>query len=96
MRSLIRPQPVKGGVPFWVQDGFAVVAADGPGEYEVAFEATAGTAPGRLSPGSVAYITTGAPAAHHVEGGHGMCCDRVLNMSVQARPCRMEPMRLSR
>ena len=41
------------------QDGYAVVSADGPGDYDVAFEALAGTAAGQLKAGSVAYITTG-------------------------------------
>jgi gephyrin len=45
-----------------VKDGYAVVASDGPGEYPVIGEARAG----RISdfsvmPGTVAYITTGAP-----------------------------------
>ena len=43
----------------WVQDGYAVVASDGPGEYVVAFEAHAGIAQQRLESGTVAYITTG-------------------------------------
>jgi gephyrin len=38
-----------------------VHAADGPGEYDVAFEAHAGTSPQPLAPGSVAYIGTGGP-----------------------------------
>jgi gephyrin len=44
------------------QDGYAVIAADGPGDYDIAFEALAGTAPGHLEAGKVAYITTGTPA----------------------------------
>ena len=36
-----------------------MVAADGPKEYEVAFEAMAGTEQQTLQPGSVAYIGTG-------------------------------------
>ena len=43
-----------------VQDGYAVVASDGPGEYVVAFAAHAGTEQQRLESGTVAYITTGA------------------------------------
>jgi gephyrin len=44
------------------KDGFAVQAADGPGDYPVIGEATAGRVPGfALRPGTVAYITTGAP-----------------------------------
>lgn len=45
------------------QDGYAVVSGDGAGDYDVAFEALAGTSPGHLVAGTVAYITTGATAA---------------------------------
>ena len=45
-----------------MKDGYAVVAADGPGEYDVVGEALAGALAGfRVEPGVVAYITTGAP-----------------------------------
>ncbi|KAL4193081.1 hypothetical protein AMTRI_Chr06g175130 [Amborella trichopoda] len=46
-----------------IKDGFAVVAADGPGEYPVIAEARAGNdAEGMIiTPGTVAYITTGGP-----------------------------------
>lgn len=45
-----------------VKDGYAVVASDGPGSYPLAGEVTAGRlADFVLRPGSVAYITTGAP-----------------------------------
>lgn len=49
---------------FWVellQDGYAVVAADGPGEYPVITESRAGNdALGvTVTPGTVAYVTTG-------------------------------------
>jgi gephyrin len=44
-----------------IKDGYAVVSSDGPGEYDIAFEAHAGTAPGKLSPGTVAYVSTGGP-----------------------------------
>ncbi len=48
--------------PASIKDGFAVIAADGPGEYPVVGEATAGRLPEfSLTPGTVAYITTGAP-----------------------------------
>src|SRR5215212_4553371 len=48
--------------PASVKDGFAVVAADGPGDYPVIGEVTAGrVAAFTLTPGTVAYITTGAP-----------------------------------
>ena len=51
------------------QDGYAVVSSDGPGEYEVAFEAFAGVAPGSLQPGSVAYIGTGGPLPEGADAG---------------------------
>jgi len=45
-----------------VKDGYAVVAADGPGDFPVVGEATAGRVPGfAVQGGTVAYITTGAP-----------------------------------
>ena len=44
-----------------IKDGYAVHAGDGPGEYDVVFEAHAGTAPDALSAGAVAYISTGGP-----------------------------------
>jgi gephyrin len=48
--------------PASTKDGYAVVAADGPGEYPVLGEATAGRiAPFTVTPGAVVYITTGAP-----------------------------------
>ncbi|HHY54236.1 MAG TPA: molybdopterin molybdenumtransferase MoeA [Chloroflexi bacterium] len=48
--------------PASVKDGYAVVAADGPGEYPVIGAVTAGRlADFTVTPGNVAYITTGAP-----------------------------------
>ena len=45
-----------------IKDGYAVCAADGPGVYPVVGEATAGHIPSfAVTPGTVAYITTGAP-----------------------------------
>jgi len=45
-----------------VKDGYAVVAADGAGVYPIVGEVTAGhVADFRVEPGTVAYITTGAP-----------------------------------
>ncbi len=45
-----------------VKDGYAVVASDGPGTYPVIGEVTAGRMAGfSVVPGTVAYITTGAP-----------------------------------
>ena len=48
--------------PAAVKDGYAVIAADGPGVYPIIGAATAGQLPAfTVSPGTVAYITTGAP-----------------------------------
>ncbi|MCX7671539.1 MAG: molybdopterin-binding protein, partial [Anaerolineae bacterium] len=48
--------------PASVKDGYAVIAADGPGVYPVVGEVTAGrVAEFVLQRGEVAYITTGAP-----------------------------------
>jgi gephyrin len=48
--------------PASTKDGYAVIAADGPGDYPVIGEVTAGqVAPFVVRPGQVAYITTGAP-----------------------------------
>jgi gephyrin len=48
--------------PASVKDGYAVVADDGPGVYPVIGEVTAGRIAGfSVTPGTVAYITTGAP-----------------------------------
>ncbi len=48
--------------PASVKDGYAVVAGDGPGVYPVIGEVTAGrVADFTVRPGTVAYITTGAP-----------------------------------
>lgn len=44
-----------------MQDGYAVVAADGPGEYPVITESRAGNdgVDVTVTPGTVAYVTTG-------------------------------------
>ncbi len=48
--------------PAAVKDGYAVVAADGPGTYPLVGEVTAGRmADFVVMPGTVAYVTTGAP-----------------------------------
>lgn len=49
--------------PASVKDGFAVIAADGPGDYPVIAESRAGNdaADVIVSSGTVAYITTGGP-----------------------------------
>jgi hypothetical protein len=45
-----------------MQDGYAVVSSDGPGEYVVVGESRAGHMDDiQLTPGHVAYITTGTP-----------------------------------
>ncbi|MBX3053525.1 MAG: hypothetical protein KF753_18760 [Caldilineaceae bacterium] len=47
--------------PASVKDGYAVVAADGPGTYSLVGEVTAGrVADFTVTPGTVAYVTTGA------------------------------------
>ncbi|XP_061338167.1 molybdopterin biosynthesis protein CNX1 [Gastrolobium bilobum] len=49
--------------PASVKDGYAVVAADGPGEYPVITESRAGNdgLGVTVTPGTVAYVTTGGP-----------------------------------
>ncbi|KAL3691732.1 hypothetical protein R1sor_005383 [Riccia sorocarpa] len=49
--------------PASIKDGYAVVAADGPGEYVVVGEARAGDDAENIvvKPGTVSYITTGGP-----------------------------------
>jgi gephyrin len=48
--------------PAAIKDGYAVVAADGPGNYPIIGETTAGhIADFTVIPGTVSYITTGAP-----------------------------------
>ncbi len=48
--------------PASVKDGYAVIAADGPGTYPLVGEVTAGRmADFTVTPGTVAYVTTGAP-----------------------------------
>ena len=42
-----------------LQDGYAVSCKAGSGDFEVEFEATAGTARKKLTPGMIAYIGTG-------------------------------------
>ncbi|KAK1411343.1 hypothetical protein QVD17_37891 [Tagetes erecta] len=49
--------------PASVKDGYAVIAADGPGEYPVITESRAGNdgLDVTVTPGTVAYVTTGGP-----------------------------------
>ena len=49
-------------------------SADGAGEFDVEFEQLAGSAPGKLSQGKVAYITTGNR------------CDPALHTSMSVNP----------
>ena len=59
--TVTAPEPLP-PFPASVKDGYAVIAADGPGDYPVAGEVTAGrVADFTVQPGTVAYITTGAP-----------------------------------
>jgi gephyrin len=64
-RVLAAPALARDALPPFVasiKDGYAVCAADGPGEYPIIGDVTAGHVPSfRVTPGSVAYITTGAP-----------------------------------
>ena len=67
------------------------MAADGVGEYEVTFEALAGTEQGRLTPGTVAYIGTGV-FFHPISGlklllrkGVGMPCS--CHAVIRCRAC---------
>lgn len=64
-----------------MQDGYAVVASDGPGEYPVITESRAGNdALGVVvAPGAVAYVTTGgeftyAPRSLPVSRGCAALC----------------------
>ena len=43
-----------------MQDGYALGEGAGEGEYDVAFEANAGSQQATLEPGQVAYIATGS------------------------------------
>ena len=59
--TVTAPEPLP-PFPASIKDGYAVIAADGPGDYPVVGEVTAGRVPNfALYPGAVAYITTGAP-----------------------------------
>lgn len=51
----------------WLQDGYAVVASDGPGEYPVIAESRAGSDGIGVSvtPGTVAYVTTGGDSCFY-------------------------------
>ena len=49
-------------MPTSIMDGYAVVSSDGPGEYTLCAHSRAGdTSELEVLPGTVAYITTGAP-----------------------------------
>ncbi|MBW7883619.1 MAG: molybdopterin molybdenumtransferase MoeA [Caldilineaceae bacterium] len=66
-RGLILAEAIRAAEPLppfpaSVKDGYAVVAADGPGDYPVVGTVTAGQVAGfTVTAGTVAYITTGAP-----------------------------------
>ncbi|KAK7300349.1 hypothetical protein RJT34_11193 [Clitoria ternatea] len=61
-QPVLAPDPLP-PYPASVKDGYAVLSSDGPGEYPVVAESRAGNdALGvTLSPGTVAYVTTGGP-----------------------------------
>ncbi|GJP53026.1 hypothetical protein CLOM_g12172 [Closterium sp. NIES-68] len=73
-KDVIAPEPMP-PFPASIKDGYAVVASDGPGEYPIIAEARAGDDAANVvvTPGTVAYITTGGPvpqgadAVIHVE-----------------------------
>lgn len=72
-----------------------MVASDGLGEYDVAFEALAGTAAGHLSAGHVAYITTGSGLGMQkpFSDGHNFIACLVANAvlrDMQAHRCPRE------
>lgn len=60
--DLTAPDPLP-PYPASIKDGYAVIADDGPGDYPVIAEARAGDDASNivLTPGTVAYITTGGP-----------------------------------
>ena len=64
-RILAEPAVAREALPPFaasVKDGYAVVAADGPGDYPLVGTVTAGRiADFTVRPGTAAYITTGAP-----------------------------------
>ncbi|XP_051142410.1 molybdopterin biosynthesis protein CNX1 [Andrographis paniculata] len=61
-QDVVAPDPLP-PYPASIKDGYAVVASDGPGEYPVVTEARAGddAIDIMLTPGTVAYVTTGGP-----------------------------------
>ncbi|CAI5473220.1 unnamed protein product [Closterium sp. Yama58-4] len=61
-KDFIAPEPMP-PFPASIKDGYAVVASDGPGEYPIIAEARAGDDAANVvvTPGTVAYITTGGP-----------------------------------
>lgn len=61
-QDIVAPDPLP-PYPASIKDGYAVVAADGPGEYPVITESRAGNDGIGVTvvPGTVAYVTTGGP-----------------------------------
>ncbi|KAM0030963.1 putative transferase [Helianthus debilis subsp. tardiflorus] len=57
----IRPPDPLPPYPASIKDGYAVIAADGPGEYPVITESRAGNdgLGVTVTPGTIAYVTTG-------------------------------------
>ncbi|XP_050223196.1 molybdopterin biosynthesis protein CNX1-like [Mercurialis annua] len=60
--DVLAPDPLP-PYPASIKDGYAVVSSDGPGEYPVVTESRAGNdgLGVTLTPGTVAYVTTGGP-----------------------------------
>lgn len=68
-----------------IKDGYAVVAADGPGDYPVVGNVTAGrVADFAVLPGQIAYITTGAPVPNGADAV--VMVEETEKVSVAATP----------
>ncbi|XP_040949313.1 molybdopterin biosynthesis protein CNX1 isoform X7 [Gossypium hirsutum] len=61
-QDIVPPDPLP-PYPASIKDGYAVIASDGPGEYPVIVESRAGNdgLGVTVTPGTVAYVTTGGP-----------------------------------
>ncbi|KAK5830439.1 hypothetical protein PVK06_014233 [Gossypium arboreum] len=61
-QDIVAPDPLP-PYPASIKDGYAVIASDGPGEYPVIVESRAGNdgLGVTVTPGTVAYVTTGGP-----------------------------------
>ena len=91
---VLAPEPFP-PFPAAIMDGYAVAAPLAPGQYAISSKALAGGASAPLSPGSVAYITTGAPMPpgsnavvkfEDTRGVLGMPEDEAVEILVRAEP----------